>query len=93
MLRCCELIKRLRNHPAATWFLEPVDPVRHMCENYFDIIKARFAYFTLWWWGRDVGGGGGDGIKARFCGVGMGSGWDGMMCIQTQWAVGRWEVD
>ncbi len=68
MLRCCELIKRLRNHPAATWFLEPVDPVRHMCENYFDIIKARFAYFTLWWWCRDGVGMGWDDVHTNTVG-------------------------
>ena len=40
MLKCYELNKRLLNHPAANFFREPVDPVRHMCENYFDVIKA-----------------------------------------------------
>ena len=40
MLRCYELNKRLLNHPAGLYFREPVDPVRHVCENYFDVIKV-----------------------------------------------------
>ena len=51
MLRCYELNKRLLNHPAGLYFREPVDPVRHMCENYFDIIKAR-AWHDVYGWMR-----------------------------------------
>lgn len=40
MVRCLELTKRLLNHPAGIFFREPVDPVRHECPNYFDVIKV-----------------------------------------------------
>lgn len=47
MLRCYELNKRLLNHPAGLYFREPVDPVRHECENYFDVIKVG-VYACVW---------------------------------------------
>ncbi|KAM3567132.1 hypothetical protein VYU27_010717, partial [Nannochloropsis oceanica] len=39
LLRCMELNARLLNHPASNYFREPVDPIRHCCANYFEVIK------------------------------------------------------
>lgn len=40
-------LTNLRSHPDAVYFNEPVDPIKHLCANYFDVIKNPMDLSTM----------------------------------------------
>ncbi|KAJ3416032.1 hypothetical protein HDV05_003391 [Chytridiales sp. JEL 0842] len=47
MKQCRRVLKKLSNHPAAIWFLAPVDPIGQNIPNYFDVIKQPMDFSTI----------------------------------------------
>jgi len=47
MKKCLELLKELSKYPQGTWFLEPVDPIKHNVPDYLVIIKKPMDFSTV----------------------------------------------
>jgi len=47
MKKCLELLRELSKYPQGTWFLEPVDPIKHNVPDYLVIIKKPMDFSTV----------------------------------------------